>query len=105
VVITLILKGRSSCFHMAATWTNPDIEHAKAVCSQAILQRTDDRGANLYLAVHDSYTDRVHFCLCDPSQQTFEDVSQYSTRKEPKSIVNWLKIYVQSNAEVLHKKR
>jgi hypothetical protein len=105
VVIMLIQKGRSSCFHMAATWTNPDIEHAKAVCSQAILERTDDGDASLYFAVHDSYTDRVHFCLCDPSQQTFEDVSQYSIRNEPKSIVTWLKTYVQSNAEVLHKKR
>ena len=104
VAITLIQKGCTSCFHMAATWANPDIEHAKAVCSQAILERTDERDANLFFAVHDSYTDTVHFCLCDPSQQTFEDVSQYSIRNEAKSIVKCLKIYVQSNAEVLQKK-
>lgn len=105
VVIMLIQKGHSSCFHMAATWTNPDIEHAKAVCAQAILDRTNDRDANLYFAVHDSYTERLHFCLCDPLEQTFEDVSQHSIRNELKSIVSWLKTYVQSNAEVLYRKR
>jgi hypothetical protein len=103
VIITLILKDGSSCFHMAMTWTDPDIEYAKAVCAQAVLDRTDDDDACLYFAVYDSLKDTVYFCLCDPSKKTLEDVSRYSIRSHQREILNCLKEYVPSNAEVLFK--
>lgn len=86
---------------MAATWTNTDLENAKAVCSQAILYRTKEDDVSLYFAVYDSRTHMVYFCLCDPSQQTFEDVSHYTMQSEVAQIAKWLKTYIQSNSEVL----
>lgn len=101
VVVILIQKERNICFHLAATWTNTDIENAKAVCSQAILYRTKEDDASLFFAVCDSRTQTVYFCLCDPSQQTFEDVSHYSMPSKAEEIVKLLETYIQSNLEVL----
>jgi hypothetical protein len=86
---------------MAATGTNADIESAKTVCSQAILYRTKENDASLYFAVCDNRTQTVYFCPCDPSQQTFEDVSHYSMHRQAEQIVKWLKTYIQLNSEVL----
>lgn len=93
VVITVILKGHTSCYHIAETCANTDLENAKAVCSQAILYRTSKGDASLHFAVCDNHTRTVYFCLCDPSRLTFEDVSHYSLPGEAEQIAEWLRAY------------
>lgn len=101
LVIAVICKGRTSFFHIAAAWTNTNLENATAVCSEAILYRSKEEDANLFFAECDSRTDTVYFCLCDPSRLTFEDVSHYSVHSEAEQIAERLKTYVCLNAEVL----
>lgn len=100
-LVKVIQNARHSCFHIATTWTNTDLENAKAVCSQAVLHRSGEGDASLYFAVCDSRTQIVHFCLCDPSLQTIEDVSSYSMQSEAGRVVEWLKIYIDSNTKIL----
>jgi hypothetical protein len=101
VVVMLVQNERSVCFHMAVTRTNTEIEDAKAVCSQAVLYRTKEDDPSLYFAVYDSRTQMVYFCLCDPFEQTFEDVSHYSVQIEADLIAERLKTHIESNATVL----
>jgi hypothetical protein len=103
IIIIVIGNERNSCFHMAITSSNTNIENAKAVCCQAVLYRSTEDDCNLYYAVHDSHTQRVFFCLCNPLHQEFEDVSCYSMQGETDKIVYWLKTYTTSNAEVLRR--
>lgn len=99
----VIKNKRNSCFHMAITCTNTDIKNAKTVCSQAILYRSTEDEHNLYYAVYDSHAQMVFFCLCNPSQQEFEDVSHYSMQGEAGKIAMRLETYTVSNAEVLRR--
>jgi hypothetical protein len=101
VVIMLVQNERRACFHMAVTRTNTEIEDAKAVCSQAVLYRTKEDDPSLYFAVYDSRTQMAHFCLCDPFEQTFEDISHYSMQSEAELIAERLKTHIKSNATVL----
>jgi hypothetical protein len=101
VVIMLIKNGCNSCFHIAVPWNNSDIENAKAVCSQAILYRTKEDDPDLYFAIYDIRAQMVSFCLCSPSQEAFEDVSQYFIQREGERVAERLKVYIVSNAEVL----
>tara|TARA_R110002003_G_scaffold3361_1_gene25206 strand:- start:7 stop:393 length:387 start_codon:yes stop_codon:yes gene_type:complete len=82
VIVMIIENESNSCFHIAITGTNTDIENAKAVCCQAILYRTTEDDPDLYYSVYDSRTQMVSFCLCSPSKQGFEDVSCYSMQRE-----------------------
>lgn len=100
-VIVLIKYGHRTCFHIAATCGNNDIEDAKAVCCQAVLYRTTQGDADVYFAVLDIGSQVVHFCLCSPSQQEFEDVSQHAVEQEAERIVERMKTYIVSNADVL----
>lgn len=99
----VVKNERKSCFHMAITYANTDLENAKAVCSQAILYSSTEDDPKLYYAIHDSHAQMVYFCLCDPSQQVFGDVSHYSMQGEADKVAEWLKTYIISNAEVLHR--
>jgi malonyl CoA-acyl carrier protein transacylase len=99
----VIINESNSCFHMAITGTNTDIENAKAVCSQAVLYRSTEDDPDLYYSVYDSRTQKVFFCLCDPAKQEFEDVSCYSMQGEADKVTEWLKTYIVSNAEVLRR--
>ncbi|KAF2993359.1 hypothetical protein E8E13_001708 [Curvularia kusanoi] len=101
VFLVLIKNERKSCLHIAATGTNTDIENAKAVCAQAIFSRTREHDPALYFAVYDDHAQNVYFFLFFPSPQEFEDVSQYSMRKDAAQVAEWLKTYTVSNAEVL----
>jgi hypothetical protein len=101
VVIMLIKNGCNSCFHIAVPWSNSDIENAKAVCSQAILYRTKEDDPDLYFAIYDIRAQMVSFCLRSPSQEAFEDVSQYFIQRKGERVAERLKVYIVSNAEVL----
>jgi malonyl CoA-acyl carrier protein transacylase len=97
----VVVGQRKSCFHMAITGTNADIENAKEVCAQAVLYRSAEDNPDLYYSVYDSRTQKVFFCLCDPAKQEMEDVSCYSMQGEADKVSEWLKTCIVSNAEVL----
>lgn len=97
----VIGNENNSCFHMAVTDTNTDIENAKAVCSQAVLYRSTGDDPDLYHAVYDSLMQMVSFCRCSPSREDLEDVSCYSIQREAGKVAQWLKTYIVSNAKVL----
>ena len=101
VLIMLIKHGHRTCFHIAVTCGNNDIEDAKAVCCQAVLYRTTQGDADVYFAVLDIGLQAVRFCLCSPSQQEFEDVSRHAVEQEAERIVERMKTYIVSNADVL----
>lgn len=101
VTVIVVENESKSCFHVAITCTNTDIENAKAICSQAVLHRSTGDDPDLYHAVYDSLTQLVFFCLCSPSKEDHEDVSYYSMHSEASKIARWLKTYIVSNAEVL----
>jgi hypothetical protein len=75
VVVMLIRDGRTICFHIAITYTNTDLESAKAVCSQAVLYSSTENDACLFFAVYDCTTQMGCFCLLDPKEQIYEDVA------------------------------
>jgi hypothetical protein len=101
-VIVMVVKNESnSCFYMAITGTNTDIENTKVVCSQAILYRSTEDDPDLYFSVYDRLTQIVSICLCSPSMQEFKDVTYYSMHREANKIAQGLKTYIVSNAEVL----
>ncbi|KAH7061832.1 hypothetical protein BKA63DRAFT_497678 [Paraphoma chrysanthemicola] len=101
-VIVIVVENESkSCFHLAITGTNTDIENAKAVCSQAILERSSKDDPDLYYAVYDSHTQIVFYCLCSPSTQEFDDVSYHSMQGEADQVAEWLKAFIVVNAEAL----
>jgi hypothetical protein len=102
VIIMVVKNENSSCFHMAITGTNTDIENAKAVCSQAVLYRSTDGDPDLYYAVVDSVPQTVSSCLCSPSKQEYEDLTCLSMHREAGKVAQRLKTYIISNAEVLH---
>jgi hypothetical protein len=101
VLIVLIKHGHRTCFHIAVLYGNDDIDNTKAVCCQAVLHRTTQGDADVYFAVFDIGLQMVHFCLCSPSQQEFEDVSRHAMEQEAERIVERLKTYITSNADVL----
>jgi hypothetical protein len=103
VIVMVVGNESKSCFHMAITGTNADIENAKAVCSQAILYRSKEDDPDLYYCVYASLTQTVFFCLCSPSKQEFEDVSCYAMQREIDKVAECLKTYIVSNAEVLRR--
>ncbi|KAF2691561.1 hypothetical protein K458DRAFT_425499 [Lentithecium fluviatile CBS 122367] len=103
VVIMSICDTRAFCFHVAITWSIPDIENAKAVCSQAVLYRSTDNDPLLYFAVYDRHTQTLYFCLLDPAQQTYEDMIHYSTQHQDGEAATRLQTYVASNAEALRR--
>jgi hypothetical protein len=100
VFLVLVKTGRKSCFHLAVTGTNADIENAKMVCAQAVLCRTEEHDPAVYFAVYDTRAYVVYFCRFIPSQQELEDVSSYSMRKEANQVGQWLKTYIVVNASV-----
>jgi hypothetical protein len=102
VFIVLIQKERNSCFHIAIAQSNADTDDAKAICSQAILYCTKADELSLDFAVYDSRTQMIYFCLCDPFQQTFEDVSHYSMQSAAEVVAERLKVYIDLNAVVLY---
>ena len=83
----VIQNARHSCFHIATTWTNTDLENAKAVCSQTILYRSSEGDASLYFAVCDSRTQIVLFCLYNTLVETIKDVPSYFMQSEAGQIV------------------
>jgi hypothetical protein len=98
----MVVENESnSCFHIAITGTNTDIENAKAVCSRAILYRSSEDDSDLFYSVYDSLTQTVFYCLCSPSTQEFEDVSCNSMQGEADQVAEWLKPYIVVNAESL----
>jgi hypothetical protein len=97
----VIVDERKSCFHMAITGTDTNIENAKEVCAQAVLYRSAEDDPELYYSVYDSRTEKVFFCLCDPAKKGFEDVSCYSMQGEADKVSEWLKTYIVLNAVVL----
>jgi hypothetical protein len=101
VDIVLVKDERNNCFHIALARKNTNIENAKAICFQAVLYYTNEEDPSLYFAVYDTCTQMVHFCLCDPFQQTFEDTSCYSIQTAAEVIAKWLRVYTDSNAAVL----
>jgi malonyl CoA-acyl carrier protein transacylase len=101
VIIMVVENESNSCFHIAITGTNTDIENAKAVCSQAILDRSSEDDSDLFYSVYDSLTRTVFYCLCSPSMQEFEDVSCNSMQGEADQVAEWLKAYIVVNAESL----
>lgn len=101
VLVILIKHGHNICFHIVVPWGNDDIENAKALCSQAVLHRTEENDADLYFAVFDIRVQAVYFCLCSPSQLEFEDVSQHIMQREVERMVERLKTYIVSNSDVL----
>jgi hypothetical protein len=101
VLLVLIKNGRRSCFHLAVTGTNTDIENARMVCAQAILSRTRQHDPALYFAVYDTWAHVVHFCLFIPSREELEDVACYSMHKEADQVGQYLKKYIVWNAGVL----
>lgn len=100
VFLVLVKTGRKSCFHLAVTGTNRDIENAKMVCAQAVLCRTEEHDPAVYFAVYDTRAYVVYFCRFIPSQQELEDISSYSMRKEANQVAQWLKTYIVSNTSV-----
>jgi hypothetical protein len=101
VLIILITHGRQTCFYIAVPRGNNDIEDAKAVCCQAVLYRTTQGDADVYFAVLDIDLQAVHFCLCSPLQQEFEDVSRHAIEQEAEGVVERMKAYIVLNADVL----
>jgi malonyl CoA-acyl carrier protein transacylase len=101
VIVMVVENESNTCFHMAITGINADIDNAKAVCSQAVLYRSSEDDPDLYYSVYDSLTQMVFFCLCNPSKQEFEDMTCYSMHREANKVAQWLKTYIVSNAEVL----
>ncbi|KAH7068576.1 hypothetical protein FB567DRAFT_555441 [Paraphoma chrysanthemicola] len=74
VIVMVMMNESNSCFHMAITGTNTDIENAKAICAQAVLYRSAEDDPELHFSVYDSRTQKIFFCLCVPVKQEFEDV-------------------------------
>jgi hypothetical protein len=103
VIVMVVGNESNSCFHMAITGTNTDIENAKAVCSQNILYKSKEDDPDLYYSVYASLTQTV-FCLCSPSKQEFEDVSCYAMQRDTDKVAECLKTYIFSNAEVLRRR-
>jgi malonyl CoA-acyl carrier protein transacylase len=101
VIVMVVENESNTCFHMAITGINTDIDNAKAVCSQAVLYRSSEDDPDLYYSVYDSPTQMVFFCLCSPSKQEFGDMACYSMHREASKVAQWLKTYIVSNAEVL----
>jgi hypothetical protein len=101
VVVMLIRDGRTICFHIAITYTNTDLESAKAVCSQAVLYSSTENDACLFFAVYDCTTQMGCFCLLDPKEQTYEDVAQFEMPRQATHVGARLQAYVASNAEAL----
>jgi hypothetical protein len=98
----MVVENEShSCFHIAITGTNTDIENAKAVCSQAILDRSSEDDPDLYCSVYDTLTQTVFHCLCSPSTQEFEDVSCNSMQGEADQVAEWLKAFIVMNGDSL----
>jgi hypothetical protein len=101
VVVMSIRDERTICFHIAITYTNADMENAKAVCSQAVLYNSTENDAYLYFAVYDCFTQMGCFCLLDPKEQTYEDVAQFQRSRQEMQVAERLQAYVASNAEAL----
>ena len=101
VLIVLIKHGHRTCFHIAVTCGNNDIENAKAVCCQGVLYRTTQDDADVYFPVLEIGLQAVHFCLCRPSQQEFEDISRHDMEQEAERVVERMKTYIVSIAHVL----
>jgi hypothetical protein len=101
IVVMSISDGRTICFHIAITCTNADIENAKEVCSQAILYRSTENDPHLFFAVYDCLTQKLYFCLLDPLQQAYENITHYTTQDQAGEAVTRLQTYIASNAEAL----
>jgi hypothetical protein len=78
-----------------------DVEDAKAVCAQAVLHNSTPNDCTLYYAVYDVCRKTVHFCLCDPREQWFEDVAKHSMQSHAGLIAARLRLYISNNARVL----
>jgi hypothetical protein len=101
MLIVLINHEHNTCFHIALTCGNNDIKDAKAICCQAVLYRTTQDDADVYFAVFDIFLQTAHFCLCNPSQQEFEDISRHAMEQEAERVVERMKTYIVSNANIL----
>ncbi|KAF2786383.1 hypothetical protein K505DRAFT_380314 [Melanomma pulvis-pyrius CBS 109.77] len=101
VVVVSIKKGTTICFHIAATYTNPDIENAKEVCSQAVLYRSTENDPLLHFAVYDRHTQTCCFCMLDPKELHFDHVAEFQLLGQATRVAATLKDLVASNAQVL----
>jgi hypothetical protein len=94
-----IHNERQLCFHVAVS--HVDVEDAKAVCAQTVLFNSTPDNCPLYYAVYNISTQMVHFCLCDPQEETYEDVARCSMRSHASQMAAWLRAYVSSNVQVV----
>jgi hypothetical protein len=75
IIIMLIRDERTICFYIAITYINIDIKNAKAVCSQAVLYNSIENNAYLFFTIYNYFTQIGCFCLLNPKEQTYEDVT------------------------------
>ncbi|KAH5621697.1 hypothetical protein HBI51_249160 [Parastagonospora nodorum] len=87
------------CFLIAVT--HGDIDDAAAICAQAVLQNSTHNDCTLYYAVFEAPTQIVHFCLCDPHEETYELVFRQSMHSRARQVATFLETYVASNAQAL----
>lgn len=95
--------GPTTCFHIAITGTNKDLENAKVVCSQALIYWTSDKNPPLHFAVYDRHTQKLYFCLLDPKDLTLEDVEQFEMPSQETQVAAKLQAHVASNVKALQK--
>ncbi|KAL5400403.1 hypothetical protein PMIN03_012407 [Paraphaeosphaeria minitans] len=101
VIILCIIRDRNICFYIAITCTNTDIENAKAVCSQAVVYRSTYNDPNLYLAVYDTATQMVWFCLLNSAQLEYEDVAYKSMERQASEATEMFQAFLASSSQVL----
>jgi hypothetical protein len=99
VTLMTIHSEHNTCFLLAVA--HIDVEDAMAVCAQAVLYNSTCNDSPLYYAVYEVPMQVVHFCLCDPHEETYELVSKHSMRSHASQIATYLSTYVFSNARVL----
>jgi hypothetical protein len=99
VSLFAIHHERKLCLFIAISYS--DVEEASAVCAQAVLHRSTPNDGLLYYAVYDVLTQMVYLCLCDPQEETYEDVDEHCLQSSPSRVEDWLRSYVLLNAQAL----
>jgi hypothetical protein len=88
-----IHNERNVCFLVAITHT--EVEDARVICAQAVLYNsTNNDDCNLYYAVCEVPAQIVHSCLCDPREEVYKSVSQYSMQSHADQAATCLRTYV-----------
>jgi hypothetical protein len=99
VSLFAIHDERKLCFFIAISHTH--VEEASAICAQAVLHRSTPNDGLLYYAVYDVLTQMVYFCLCDPQEETYEDVDKHCLQSPASRVEDWLRSCVLLNAQAL----